>query len=264
MLSSCSPIAKVVAAAVARPARRAVHHVVGVVRHARPRVAIAAPPRPSPAMQCLQKPGELPAGPGGATPDLRNAGASSGAVAAARLGAGAAGARLAGGISTASAGGAAGMLAALAVAAGLATGGVTIGGVTIASIMPDSPSPDTSSLSRIADDIQDPMGMLRLVEAIPGFAFPGLPTNLTLPSRLGPSTDTSTPGTRPSGPLAPALAAGVPAEAAPVAVPEPASIALLSLGGLGALLTRRWRRQAWTKLGDSVRHRLCKSPLNRR
>ena len=242
MLAPCLPIAKLATTALARPARHVVHHVVrSVVRHAHPRPAVMAAPRPNPAAQCLQKPGELPAGPGTAAPALRSAAVLPGAGTA-RLSTKAAGARLAtGGVGAASAGGWAGLLAAVAAAAGLA-----IGGAMMASTIPSTPPPDTAPLARAADDVQDTMRMFRLAEAIPGFASPRMPMNLTLPDQPRSSASTGAPGMGPNDRLAdPATQrpATAPDEAAPVNVPEPGSIALLGLGGLGALLTRRWCRR---------------------
>ena len=91
------------------------------------------------------------------------------------------------------------------------------------------------------------MRMFRLAEAIPGIASRGLPTNLNVPDQSSSPTGTSAPATQPGGPAGPVNlvpATGATAESATVNVPEPATIALLGLGSLGALLTRRWRRQA--------------------
>lgn len=211
MLGPCIPIAKVVTAVVTRPARHAIHHVVArVARHSRPRVGMVATPRPSPAPQCLQKPGALPAGPGPAAPALRNAGTSPSVGRAARLGAGTAGSALAAGSSgAASAGGGAGTLAAMVAAAGLA-----MGGAMMASTTPSTPTPDTSALVR-ADDVQDTMRIFRLAEAIPGIASSGLPTGLTLPDRLRSPSDAGTPAARPGGPSA-GPTTPVPAAALPV------------------------------------------------
>ena len=60
MLVPYLPIAKLAATALARPARHAVHHVVRrVVRPAHAQPAVMAALHPNPAVQCLQKPGEL-------------------------------------------------------------------------------------------------------------------------------------------------------------------------------------------------------------
>lgn len=241
MPAPCFPIAKLVTTVITHPARHAMHHVVRrVVRHAHPRPTGMTAPRPSPAVQCLQKPGVLPAGPGASAPAQRSAATLPGAGVA-RLGAGAAGAGAAtGGVGAASASGGAGMLASIVAAAGLA-----IGGVMMTSIIPSTPSPGTRPLAQAANDVQDTMRMFRLTEAIPGFASLGLPTNLTLPNQPGTPADTNAPSLEPSdvpaGPATQMLAFAMPDEVAPVSVPEPASIALLTLGSLGALLTRRWR-----------------------
>ena len=229
MPGPCIPIAKVAAAAVARPIRHAAQHVVArVVRHARPRTAAVAAPRPSPALQCLQKPGALPAGPAAAAPALRSVAASPLAAQSARLGAKAAGFGLASG----------GM--GIAAAAGLA-----VGGAMMATTLPSLSSADAVPLALTADDAPDTMRMLRLAETIPGLASSGLPSSLLLPNQTRSLANTSVPEARS---VSPAREQGAPspiseslAENAMVDVPEPASLVLLGLGGLGALITRCWR-----------------------
>ena len=150
MPGPCIPIAKVAAAAVARPIRHAAQHVVArVVRHARPRTSVVAAPRPSPAVQCLQKPGALPAGPAAAAPALRSVTASAQAAQPARLGTKAAGLGLASGSMG------------IAAAAGLA-----VGGAMMETTLPALRPADTVPLTRTMDDAPDTMRMLRLYTPI--------------------------------------------------------------------------------------------------